>query len=76
MPEHWAPVRSAGSSMDLAVAEIADWLDTRGAFSTPAEESLRTLQAIVGFHVSHAANAAWTPLPLAGENREYRVMSG
>ena len=30
----------------------------------------------VGFHASHARNAAWTELPLSGSDREREVLSG
>jgi hypothetical protein len=34
------------------------------------------VEAIVGFHASHARNAAWTELPLTGADREYEILSG
>lgn len=66
----------AGSSMDQAVREIVDWLDNGTAICCSAEESLRTLEVIVACHASHARNAAWVELPLAGIDREREVHSG
>ncbi|MDP6779770.1 MAG: Gfo/Idh/MocA family oxidoreductase [Candidatus Latescibacteria bacterium] len=74
--EHWPRPEGAPSSMDVAVGEIVDWLDGGGPFSCAATESVRTLEAIVAFHASHRRNAAWSDLPLAGDDREIEVLSG
>jgi predicted dehydrogenase len=68
--------RAEATSMDRTLAEIVEWLDSPGTFSTPAEESLKTFEAMIGFHISHHNNAAWIELPIAGEDREYRIVAG
>jgi len=70
------PDPQGSSSMDVAVGEIVDWLDGGSAFPYEASEAVRTLEAIVGFHVSHAGNAAWVEMPLSGRDRELEVLSG
>ena len=70
------PAPQGSSSMDRAVGEIVDWLDGGAPFPYAASEAVRTLEAIVGFHVSHARNAAWVELPLTGRDREHEVLSG
>ena len=52
--------------MDRAVSEIVEWLDDGTEFPYPASEAVDTLEAIVGFHASHARNAAWTEFPAVG----------
>ncbi len=74
--EHWPDPHGSPSSMDVAVGEIVDWLDGKAPFPYAATEAARTLEAIVGFHVSHAGNAAWVELPLTGPDRELEVLSG
>ncbi len=74
--EAWPIPAGSVSSMDLAVGEIVDWLDGKSPFPYAASEAARTLEAIVGFHVSHAGNAAWVDLPLTGQDREREVLSG
>lgn len=74
--ETWPSVRNEASSMDRALSEIVSCLDGGGTFSCPADESVRTLEAIVAFHASHAKNAAWVTLPLHGSDREIEVKSG
>ena len=64
------------SAMDVAVGEIVDWLDGRGAFPYDAQEAVDTLETIVAFHASHRRDAAWTALPLRGADREIVVNSG
>jgi predicted dehydrogenase len=64
------------TSMDRAVAEIVNWLDAGGEFSYPGGEAVPALEAIIGFHASHARNAAWTPLPLTCADRNIEVLSG
>ena len=69
--------RGEVGSMDLAVAEIVAALDGGSPpFPYPAENAVRTLEAIVAFHASHARNAAWVELPLQGADREFEVLSG
>ena len=62
--------------MDRAVAEIVAWLDDGTPLPYSAAEAAHTLEAIVGFHASHARDAAWTELPLSGADREREVLSG
>ena len=74
--DHWPIVDDGISSMDRAVSEIVAWLDSRTPFPYDPEEAVHTLEAIVGFHASHAQNAIWIDLPLLGRDREIVVMSG
>lgn len=74
--EHWPNVGRDPSSMDQAVKEIVAWLDGNAAFAYPAQEAVDTLEAILGFHASHARNAAWVTLPLTGDDRLREVHSG
>ena len=74
--EAWTDSADSESSMARAVGEIVDWLDGEAAFPYAASEAVRTLEAIVGFHVSHARSAAWVELPLTGQDREREVLSG
>lgn len=74
--ENWDSANDGVSGMDRAVSEIVTWLDDGTEFPYPASEALDTLEAIVGFHASHARNAAWTELPLSGSDREREVLSG
>ena len=74
--EHWDSANDGVSGMDRAVSEIVEWLDGGTEFPYPASEAVDTLEAIVGFHASHARNAAWTELPLSGSDREREVLSG
>jgi len=74
--EFWPSTRSEGTSMDHAVARIVEWLDNPGEFIPRPEEALRSLEAVIAFHLSHARNACWVSLPLTGEDRDFRVVSG
>ncbi len=74
--EQWSGASDEVSGMDRAVSEIVEWLDGGTEFPYPASEAVDTLEAIVGFHASHARNAAWTELPLSGSDREREVLSG
>jgi predicted dehydrogenase len=74
--EVWPGTRREATSMDRALDEIIAWLDEPSDFSTPAREALQCLEAIIGFHISHKANAAWIDLPLTGANRQYQVIAG
>lgn len=66
----------SASSMDVAVREIVAWLDDKTPVCCSAEESLRTLEAIVACHASHARHAAWVGMPLSAADREREVRSG
>lgn len=72
----WSNPPDTGSSMDLAVEEIVQALATGESFPWSPGEAARTLEAIVGFHASHHRNAAWTALPLTGDDRSIEVQSG
>lgn len=74
--EAWPGPNGPKTSMDRAMAEIVAWLDGAGEFPDPAENSLHTLETIVGCHASHRRHSAWTKLPLAGENRQIELRSG
>ena len=74
--EQWTAATDGASGMDRAVSEIVEWLDGGTDFPYPAAEAVDTLEAIVGFHASHARNAAWTEIPLSGADREREVLSG
>ena len=74
--ERWHSASDGVSGMDRAVSEIVTCLDDGAEFPYPASEAVDTLEAIVGFHASHARNAAWTALPLSGPDREREVLSG
>ena len=64
------------SSMDRAVDEIVRDLDQGQSEHRTAENARQTLEAIIGFHASHARNGAWTELPLGESDRERIVHSG
>lgn len=74
--DHWDGANDGVSGMDRAVSEIVTWLDDGSEFPYPASEAFDTLEAIVGFHASHARNAAWTELPLSAADRDREVLSG
>ena len=74
--EHWDSVNDGVSGMDRAVSEIVEWLDGGTEFPYFASEAVDTLEAIVGFHASHARDAAWTELPLSDVDREREILSG
>lgn len=74
--EQWPGVNDGLSSMDRAVDEIVRSLNDNEPFTYPAKEAVNTLEAIVGFHVSHANNGAWTDLPLSGTDREFYLRTG
>ena len=74
--EYWDAANDGVTGMDRAVSEIVEWLDGGTEFPYPAAEAVATLEAIVGFHASHARNAGWTELPLLGSDREHEVRSG
>ena len=64
------------SGMDRAVAEMVAWLADGTPFEYPASENMPTMEAVVACHASHNKNAAWTALPLSGEDRDIEVCSG
>ncbi len=74
--EHWPNAGSDPSSMDQAVEEIVAWLDGRAPFMYNAQDAVDTLEAILAFHASHAANGAWVTLPLTDADRTREVQSG
>lgn len=74
--EEWPASRAAGTSMDHCLREIVAWLDEGAPVSCPPEEALHTLEVIIACHASHAREAAWTPLPLIGADRDREVHSG
>ena len=74
--EHWPVVRDQTTFMHGAVAEIVNCLDGSKTPALPTDDALRTLEAIVAFHVSHDRQAAWVDLPLSGEDRKREVRSG
>ncbi len=64
------------TSMDLAVAEIADWLDKNKLFPYSAADAIKTLESIMAFHVSDNRGNCWVDLPLTGSDRDCEVRSG
>lgn len=68
--------RDDGTSMDQAVREIVAWLDSGTPLSCQPEASVRTMEAIVACHASHARNGAWVELPLTGPDRDREVHTG
>lgn len=74
--EQWPCLAKNSSSMDLAVKEILDWMDDKRPFPYPAADAVRTLEAILAFHVSDSRNSSWVSLPLTGSDRNYEVRSG
>ncbi len=73
--EHW-PAPQGGSSMDVAVAEIIDWLDFQSPVGHTPQEALQVLEAIVGLHISHDHRSAKIDLPLADDLHSREVKSG
>jgi len=74
--EHWPVVHDGTTFMHGAVAEIVKCLDEEAMPSIPVDDAVRTLEAIVAFHISHNQNAEWVKLPLEGEDRRKEVRSG
>jgi predicted dehydrogenase len=75
-PEFLQPVHNENTFMNLLVKEMVETLDTGKPFPMPGEDAVRTLEAIVAFHASHARSAVWVELPLAGIDRAFEVKSG
>lgn len=74
--DHWPDKKEGRTSMDVAVNEIVTALDSGAPISSPGEEGLRDLEIILGCHASYARNAAWTNLPLVGDDRNRVLQSG
>lgn len=74
--ESWPAPTDGLTSMDRAVEEIVAWLEKKVPFPYPAGDAVRTLEAIVAFHVSHERRATWVELPLGAEDRQREVQSG
>lgn len=64
------------TSMDRAVAKIVDWLDGKDVEIVSPDSSIRVLETIIGFHVSHARQAAWVELPLPAEHDDFCLNCG
>ena len=75
--DHWPSVRAQASSMARAVNDVVASLDDPSiVFSYHASAALRTLEAIVAFHISNEKAAGWVELPLAASERGLQVHSG
>jgi predicted dehydrogenase len=72
----WPAPAPSVSSMDRAVEEIVAALDGKSPFPYDPANGVRTLEAIVAFHASHARGSAWVNLPLEGSDRKIEVLSG
>lgn len=68
--DSWPSTRSDATSMDIAVRELVTALDGTGAVGADPWDSVRVLEAITAFHVSHDHQAAWVDLPLMQGDRE------
>ena len=73
--EHWPSAKDEWP-MNRAVVEMVNTLDDKAPFLAPGEDAVKTLEAIVGFHVSHERNAAWVGMPLGANDRKREVQSG
>ncbi len=73
--ENWA-APAGGSSMDVAVSEIVEWLESQTPVGHTAQEALEVLESITAFHVSHDRNGARVNLPLASDLHSREVKSG
>ena len=74
--EHWTNASQHGSGMDVAVREMVAWLDNGRVLEYDPVETVHVLEAIAAFHVSHAKNSAWVKLPLVGNDRDIKILSG
>ena len=74
--DSWPATRDEIGPIHRAVREMVDWLDDGTPFPAPGQDAVRTLEAIVAFHASHARGTAWAELPLTGEDRQREVRSG
>ena len=73
--EIW-PNEFPDSGMDRAVDEAVHWLDGGGDFPYDAGEAVRTLEAIIAFHLSHDRGGARTEVPLTGADRSRVLHTG
>jgi predicted dehydrogenase len=73
--EVW-PAADGGSSMDVAVGEMVEWLEFKTPVGHSAQEALEVLEAIVGLHVSHEHRSARVELPLTKDLHSREVKSG
>lgn len=73
--EHWPSTRNKATSMDIAVTEIVDTLDGNASFPYSVTHAVRTLEAIIAFHISHEHKGAWIELPLKDEDRKRELRS-
>jgi predicted dehydrogenase len=64
------------SGMDRAVQQAVQWLDNGTNFPYDAAEAVRTLEAIIAFHVSHDQQGKRVDVPLTGANRQRILQSG
>jgi hypothetical protein len=62
--------------MDRAVDEAVHWLDGGGDFPYDAGEAVRTLEAIIAFHLSHDRGSAHIEVPLTGADRSRVLHTG
>lgn len=74
--EQILPDSFADSGMDRAVQQAVDWLDGTAEFDYDAAEAVRTLEVIIGFHLSHERQGARIDLPLTGADRRFVLQSG
>jgi predicted dehydrogenase len=73
--ETW-PNQYPESGMDRAVGEAVEWLDSDDGFPYDAQEAVRTLEAILAFHLSHERDGLRVNVPLSGEDRHRILHSG
>jgi predicted dehydrogenase len=73
--ETW-PSQFPDSGMDRAVNEAVHWLDGGGDFPYDAGEAVRTLEAIIAFHMSHERDGARVEVPLTGADRARVLHTG
>jgi predicted dehydrogenase len=72
---HAAP-RTAESSLDRAVTEIASCLTRGGQPCSTGEDGLAALEIIIGFHVSNRQHGQWVQIPISDTDRNLEVLSG
>ena len=71
-----AAPKDSPSSVALAVDDIVNCLTRGGRPASTGEDARAALEIVVGFHVSDRNGARWTPLPLAGADRDLEVLIG
>lgn len=74
--EQWSATASQMTSMDVAVSEIVAALDEGKSLTSTGEDGLRALEVILGCHLSHERNAAWTELPLEAIHKQRILRAG